>query len=101
MENFSYTLNHVVVRDMAPPKFLVILKVMHPPNVENYYIPGEQCIAICQVDNFKGSIGLSEIRCDLIKVITLTSFMGVENVFESAINTMIFPGIAAFNMYVG
>lgn len=27
--------------------------------------------------------------------------MGLENVFETVINTMLFPGIAPFNMYVG
>ena len=33
--------NHAVSRDMGPPKFPVILKVICANNLENYYIPGE------------------------------------------------------------
>ena len=39
-------------------------------------MPGEECIVICEVDNFKCTLPVQEIKCEFTKSITLISYMG-------------------------
>lgn len=45
-------------------------------NVENQYVPGEECIAICEADNYKCKLKIKEIKVKFKKVLTLTSGFG-------------------------
>ena len=70
-------------------------------NLENQYVPGEECVAICEADNYKCRLRIKEIRVKFKKVVTLVSGFGEESRFEQVINQASFPGVQAYGQYTG
>lgn len=64
-------------------------------------MPGEECIAICEADNYKCSLNIREIKIKFKKVITLVSGFGEERTFDQQINEISFPGVQAHGQYTG
>lgn len=46
--------------------------------VENFYLPDDDCIMICEADNTKCGLDITRIKCELIKVLTLTALNGTQ-----------------------
>ncbi len=55
---------------------LLFLKYTFILYQENQYMPGEECIAICEADNYKCNLNIREIKIKFKKVITLVSGFG-------------------------
>ena len=101
MEKFISTPRHVAASKKASPRSAVISKVAFLNNVENQYLPGEECIAICEVDNYKCSTAISEVKVKFLKCVTLMSAFGEEKSFLEEINNISFAGTKAYTMYAG
>lgn len=55
---------------------MLFLKYLLLLFVENQYLTGDQCIAICEADNYKCKLNVKEIKVKFKKVVTLTSAFG-------------------------
>ena len=69
--------------------------------VENQYLPGEDCIAICEVDNYKSSASFREVNLKFLKCVTLVSGFGEERSFTQVVRSASFPGIGPHGIYTG
>lgn len=96
---FILKLVGVLVREFL--EFVAISKVIYLIDLENQYVQGEDCIAICEVDNSKCKVPMKEIKVKLKKAITLTSQFGEEETIIKEINKAAFPGVPAFQHYGG
>jgi hypothetical protein len=56
---------------------------------------------ICEADNTKCGMGISRIKCQFLKEVILTGSNGQQRTFTEHINTVFFPGVAAYRSYFG
>jgi hypothetical protein len=89
----------LVQNSWSKPCGLLLRKYVLEVMLENYYMPGEDCVAICEVDNFKCSLRMRVVVCEFVKVLTLTTNQGVEKKITQVINSISFPGIEAHGQY--
>lgn len=76
MDKYIFILKVVAAAKMESLKCAVIFKVYLILYVENQYMPGEECIAICEADNYKCNLNIREIKIKFRKAITLVSNFG-------------------------
>ena len=70
-------------------------------DIENYYLPGDECIMICEADNTKCDATITQIKCQFMKEVLLVSSNGTQRVFTDLLNTVYFPGVGPKASYFG
>ena len=101
MEKFIFTRSPVDALKRELAKFAVTSKVLLPSTSENQYLPGEECTAICEADNYKCETAINEVKVKFVKCVTLMSGLGEERSFYEEISNISFAGVGAHNMYTG
>ena len=69
--------------------------------LENQYIAGDECVAICEIDNLRNKLRISSVSVKFKKILTLTSGFGENISLMKDINEAAFPGVDAFGKYTG